>query len=214
MELSIEKLVHACRSGDEVAWEELIIRYQRLVYSIPQRAGLDQERSAEVFQQVFEKLVKHLDRIEQPDRLGAWLVTTARRETWRLSRRERLPQVVENPDDLEEKISQLPCSALSPDETLLSLEEQHSVRTAVAALDERCRCLLSLLFYRSASPSYAEVATTLAMPESSIGPTRARCLQKLRRLLNNPGYYFTCDLEHTFAFNVMMENLLVHLQAI
>jgi RNA polymerase sigma factor (sigma-70 family) len=211
LESTIEKLVQACRLGDEVAWEELIMRYQRLVYSIPRRGGLDQEYSAEVFQGVFEKLVKHLDKIEQPDRLGAWLVTTARRETWRLSQDERSPQLVASHDDLEAEISQIPCSALPPDEVVLNLEEQDSVRTAVAALDERCRCLLSLLFYRSASPSYAEVATTLAMPESSVGPTRARCLQKLRRLLNNLGCYFACDLEHTFTFNIMMESLLVHL---
>ena len=67
LESSNEALVQACRSGDPLAWEALIRRYQRLVYSIPYRAGLDQDRSAEVFQRVFEKLVKHLDRIEQPD---------------------------------------------------------------------------------------------------------------------------------------------------
>jgi RNA polymerase sigma factor (sigma-70 family) len=70
-----------------------------------------------------------------------------------------------------------------PDEQLLILEEQHRIRTAVSLLDERCRNLLEMLFYRSEPPSYAELAASLNIPEGSIGPTRARCLAKLLRLL-------------------------------
>lgn len=188
MEASNEALIQACRGGDPLAWEGLIGRFQRLVYSIPHRAGLDQDGSAEVFQRVFEKLVKHLDQIEQPARIGAWLVTTARRETLRLRQREGSSQLL-NGDNMEETINQLPCGALLPDEMVLRLEEQHLVRRAVGALDERCRCLLTLLFYRSDPLPYAEVAMALDMTEGSIGPTRARCLQKLRRLLDAGGHY-------------------------
>jgi RNA polymerase sigma factor (sigma-70 family) len=198
LESSNEELIQACRRGDPLAWEVLIGRYQRLVYSIPQRAGLDVDRSAEVFQRVFEKLVKYLDQIEQPDRLGAWLTTTARRETLRLSQREGATQLLMEGDDSEEEINQLPCEALLPDEMLLRLEEQHTVSRTVGELDERCQCLLTLLFYRSNPPSYTEVATALDMREGSIGPTRARCLQKLRRLLNNVGFCFILDLAHAF----------------
>lgn len=88
MEPSNEALIQGCRRGDGAAWETLIARYQRLVYSIPRRAGLDEDRSADVFQRVFEKLVEHIDRIEQPARIGGWLAITARREMWRLSQRE------------------------------------------------------------------------------------------------------------------------------
>ncbi len=161
----------------------LIERYQRLVYSIPRRAGLDEDRSADVFQQVFGKLVEHLDRIEQPDRLGAWLATTARREMWRLSQRESVTQPLSNDDEPDDETGQLPDGAPLPDEVLLRLEEQHTVRLAVAALDERCRRLLTLLFYQPDPLPYAEVAAALEMSEGSIGPTRIRCLQKLRRLL-------------------------------
>jgi DNA-directed RNA polymerase specialized sigma24 family protein len=113
-----------------------------------------------VFQRVFEKLVKHLDQIEQPNRLGAWLATTTCRETMRLSQREDSTQRLID-DDCADEINELPCETLLPDEILLRLEEQHPVRTAVSALDERCRCLLTLLFYRSDPPSSAEVATAL-----------------------------------------------------
>ncbi|HKP13543.1 MAG TPA: sigma factor, partial [Blastocatellia bacterium] len=83
MKLSDEALVLACRRGDETAWETLVERFQRLVYTISRRAGLDEDAAADVFQNVFASLVERLDRIEQPDRIQAWLVTTAKRETWR-----------------------------------------------------------------------------------------------------------------------------------
>lgn len=206
METSNETLIQACRWGDPLAWEALIMRYQRLVYSIPRRAGLDLDRSAEVSQRVFEKLVKYLDRIEQPDRLGAWLVTTARRETWRLSQRETATQPLPGADG-EDEANELPCEALLPDEVLLRLEEQHAVRTAVGELDERCRCLLTMLFYRPEPPSYTEVAAALAMTEGSIGPTRSRCLQKLRRLLDKLNCSLMLDLEYITAVNPILEGL-------
>lgn len=209
LELSNEELIQACRWGDPLAWEALIMRYQRLVYSIPQRAGLDKDRAAEVFQRVFEKLVKHLDQIKQPARIGAWLATTARRETSRLSQREGSTQLSLDGDDIKEEINELACGVLLPDEMLLRLEEQHTVRRAVAALDERCHCLLTLLFYRSDPPSYTEVAATLNIAEGSIGPTRARCLQKLRRLLDIVGFYWIFDLDCALSFSrIIMDELI------
>jgi RNA polymerase sigma factor (sigma-70 family) len=187
MERSDETLVRGCRRGDASAWEALIARYQRLVYSIPSRAGLDEAQSADVFQHVFERLVEHLDRIEQPGRIGAWLVKTARRETWRISRRTRVALPWPLSDD-EEETDELPDGAPLPAELVVQLEEQHLVRTALAGLDERCRRLLTLLFYRPDPPPYAEIAASLDMTEGSIGPTRARCLQKLRRLLADQGF--------------------------
>lgn len=183
MAQSDEVLVLACRRGDAAAWEALIARYQRLIYTIPRRAGLDEHLAAEVFQQVFATLVEHLDRIEQPARVGAWLVTAARRETWRVSRRERGARSSPTGED-ESEAEQLPDQEPLPEETLLRLEEQHRVRTAVAALDDRCRRLIALLFYCPEPPLYAAIAARLGIPEGSIGPTRARCLQKLRRLLD------------------------------
>src|SRR5687768_13251498 len=139
MEPSNEELIQACRRGEAAAWEALVARYQRLVYSIPRQAGLDEDRSAEVFQRVFEKLIEHLNRIEQPDRIGAWLATTARREMWRLSQQASLTQPLSEIDDSEDKTNPLSDGTLLPDEVLLHLEEQYTVRLAVTALDQRCR---------------------------------------------------------------------------
>jgi RNA polymerase sigma factor (sigma-70 family) len=186
MEPSDEALIQACRRGDQAAWELLVARYQRLIYSIPRRAGLDEHLAADVFQRVFVTLVQKLDQIEHPERIGAWLTTTARREVWRISRRERTVATLVSAD--EELMEDLPDSTPSPDELLVRLEEQHKVRVAVATLDGRCRQLLTLLFYRADPPSYTEIALTLGTSEGSIGPTRARCLQKLRRLLDAIGF--------------------------
>src|SRR5689334_7840289 len=84
MQPSNEALVQACRAGDATAWETLVDRYQRLVYSIARHSGLDAEQSADVFQRVFDLLVEALPRIERPALIGAWLATTARHEAWRV----------------------------------------------------------------------------------------------------------------------------------
>ncbi len=167
----------------------LVKRYQRLVYNIPRRAGLGEDLAADVFQHTFATLLEHLDAIEQPARVGSWLATTARRESWRLSRRERAAQapVAQETDEGEDPLAALPDTAPLPDEELIRLEEQHAVRAAVAALDDRCRTLITLLFYRAEPPPYAEIAAQLGTTEGSIGPMRARCLQKLRRALDGPG---------------------------
>ena len=184
MEQSDRELLLACRRGDESAWEALVHRYQRLLYTIPRRAGLDEDRAAEVFQEVFATLLEKLDEIEQPERLQAWLVTTARRKTWRLITNERKWQPISGGyEQAEDDYGSLPDVAPLPDEVLLGLEEQHRVRTAVTALEDRCRKLLTLLFYEEQPPPYAEIAELIGAPEGSIGPTRARCLQKLLRLL-------------------------------
>ncbi|MCM3903310.1 MAG: sigma-70 family RNA polymerase sigma factor [Pyrinomonadaceae bacterium] len=186
MERSDEQLLLACRSGDQAAWGVLINRYQRLMYAIPRRAGLDDDQAADVFQEVFTTLFQKLDDIDQPERLHSWLVTTARRKTWRVISKERAnrSKVVDEDDESADELSRIPDNAALPDEVLLKLEEQHRVRTALATLDDRCRKLLTLLFYEAEPPSYAEIAISLGTSEGSIGPTRARCLEKMLRLLN------------------------------
>lgn len=179
-----ELLIAACRRGEAGAWKSLIDRYQRLVYSVPRRYGLDDAQCADVFQHVFVRLFEHLDRIEQPDRLGPWLVMTAKREAWRLSR--QMSAVVHASDEESEQddlIDRLPDHGPAPDEAIANLQEQHAVRLALEELDERCRQLLRILFYRQDALPYADIAAQLGVPEGSIGPTRARCLQKLRRIL-------------------------------
>ena len=178
------ELVLACRRGDQLAWEKLIRRYQRLIYAIPLRAGLDEDQAADIFQDVFTTLFQKLDDIEEPEKLQAWLVTTTRRKTWRIISQSQVGgRAATNHDLQQEEASTIRDETPLPDEQLLMLEEQHRIRTALSSLDQRCRTLLELLFYRREPPSYAEIAASLGIPEGSIGPTRARCLAKLLRVL-------------------------------
>ena len=179
------QLVLDCRRGDQLAWEKLIQRYERLIYTIPLRAGLDEDQAAEIFQDVFTTLFEKLNDIEEPERLQAWLVTTARRKTWRfISKAGRLRTLdVSGSQTIDEIEVVVRDETPLPDEQLLMLEEQHRIRLAVSLLDERCRTLVEMLFYRSEPLSYQEIAAALEIPEGSVGPTRARCLGKLLRLL-------------------------------
>ena len=185
MQPTDKELLIACRLGDERSWNALIDRYQRLIYAIPRRAGLDEDQAGEVFQDVFVTLFEKMHDIHEPDRLHAWLVTTARRKTWRLLTKERVLQTAKTDDAsaADELLSTVADTAPLPDETLMRLEEQHRVRTALAALDPRCQKLLTMLYYRPVPAAYSEIAAAFGTSEGSIGPTRARCLKKLMQLL-------------------------------
>jgi RNA polymerase sigma factor (sigma-70 family) len=189
MERTDEQLLLACRRGDESAWEALVRRYQRLIYAVPRRAGLDEDAAAEIFQDVFATLLENVESIEQPSRLHAWLVTTAKRKTWRAVGRARSTRSL-SADDEEGagELYNLADESLLPDEALAQLEQQHLVRAALGELDERCGKLLRMLFYQTETPPYSEIAAALGTTEGSIGPTRARCLKKLLGLLQKQGF--------------------------
>lgn len=184
MQKSDEELIAECREGDETAWSILVSRYQKLIYAIPRRCGFDESGAADVLQQVFIKLLENIEKIEQPSQIKAWLVTTARRETLQILRKQKSANYVSIDEDSENnKIGELVSDTPLADDVLQKLETQHHVRTALGELDERCRKLLILLFYQEIAIPYAEIAAILEIQEGSIGPTRARCLQKLMKLL-------------------------------
>lgn len=186
---SDEQLLASCKRGDEGAWEALVLRYQRLIYTIPRRAGLDDDAAAEIFQDVFTALLESIESIEQPSRLQAWLVTTAKRKTWRaVGRAKTLRPFASEEGEGEDEMYDLADEGLLPDETLTRLEEQHLVRAALGELGERCRALLQMLFYAVEVPPYSEIAAALGTSEGSIGPTRARCLKKLLDALKKKGF--------------------------
>lgn len=176
-------LVMACLDGDESAWRALVARYQRLVHAIALRCGLDDAAAADVFQTVFEKLHRNLAQLHQPDRLSAWISTTARREAIRLSRL-RKRDAISGPGETSGVVEQIDESAL-PDQDLEDLQRLGRLRNAMDQLDGRCRELLTALFLADGDDaSYESVADELGMPVGSLGPTRARCLEKLRRIMN------------------------------
>jgi RNA polymerase sigma factor (sigma-70 family) len=186
---SDEELLAGCRRGEQSAWEALVVRYQRLIYTIPRRAGLDEDAASEIFQDVFAALLESIQTIEQPSRLQAWLVTTAKRKTWRaVGRAKSLRPFADDDDEAGGEMYDIPDERALPEEALVRLEEQHLVRAALAELDERCRQLIQMLFYAAEPPPYSEIAAALGTSEGSIGPTRARCLKKLLDVLRKKGF--------------------------
>ncbi|HWW77138.1 MAG TPA: sigma-70 family RNA polymerase sigma factor [Pyrinomonadaceae bacterium] len=185
---SDEELLAGCRRGEQSAWEALVVRYQRLIYTIPRRAGLDEDAASEIFQDVFAALLESIQTIEQPSRLQAWLVTTAKRKTWRAVGRAKSLRPFADDDEAGGEMYDIPDERVLPEEALVRLEEQHLVRAALAELDERCRRLIQMLFYAPEPPPYAEIAAALGTTEGSIGPTRARCLKKLLDVLRKKGF--------------------------
>ena len=179
-------LVARCQGGEAAAWRTLVQRYQRLVYAVARRAGMDEHGAADVFQTVFTRLVEHLPRLRDADKLQAWIVTTAKREVlahWRRGKRTVSMTVdTESGDNAGE--FDLADEAAIPEDMLADLQQVHRLRLALERMDERCRTLLKLVFRdEDEALSYDEVARQLGMPVGSIGPTRARCLGRLRGLL-------------------------------
>lgn len=173
------ELVAACRQDKAEAWDELVARYERLVYTIPLRYGLTTTEAEDVFQTVWVTLLEKLPTLQEPERVAAWLVTTARRATWdrrRGAEHERTESYdpAELPDVAEE---------MTPEELVLQYQQQRQAQDALARLGERCRRLLRYLYQDRADPSYTEIARLMGMTVGSIGPTRARCLEKLRKLM-------------------------------
>ncbi|MCY7344801.1 MAG: sigma-70 family RNA polymerase sigma factor [Pyrinomonadaceae bacterium] len=176
-------LIAACRRGDESAWNELVERYQRLIITIPRRAGLSEEQAADILQEVFLTLFEKLDEIEQPDKIRSWLVTTAKFKTWGAVRGEKNLYAPASDEEMEAEMANLPDAAPLADAHLIELEQQHLIRTALNELEERCRTILSMIYLQDAAASYAEVARATGVGETSISPLRARCLKKLANIL-------------------------------
>ncbi len=182
-------LVARCRHGDGAAWAALVRRYQRIVYAIAMRTGADEHAAADVFQTVFSRLHEHLPRLAQPERLQAWIVTTAKREALRVRQIGRRTVSMTRADDEDGDAGNAIEDGFADDaplaeEALDRLQQLNLLRSALDRLDLRCRDLLTLLFADDDErPAYDEVARRLALPVGSIGPTRARCLAKLRGLV-------------------------------
>lgn len=180
-------LANACLDGDPVAWESLIDRYQRLIYSIPIRARLSPDDAADIFQSVCLKLYETLPKIRDHERISSWLITTTSRECWRIAARNRREHGSLGCDENAgaDCLGAIHSPEPLADEQREILEQQQLVREAVQSLPDRCRQLITMLFYGKDEFSYADVARRMKMPVPSVGPTRARCLEKLKRLLQD-----------------------------
>lgn len=177
-ETDLAQIVHRAAAGDRHAWEQLVEQYERLIWSLTSQFRLSQSDASDVAQATWLRLLEHIHQIEQPDRIGSWLATTARRECLRRIAAGKRSVLVDDHDAFDSVIAYMP----AVDERLLADERADEVRRAMSRLPWRWRRLLELLM---ADPpaSYAEISDELGLPMGSIGPTRGRCLDRLRVLL-------------------------------
>lgn len=187
---STTSLIQRCVHGDADAWALVVARYARLVHAVPVRHGLTPHEVDDVGQEVFLALAQNLHTIEDPERLPGWLVTTARRTTWRIIQRRRSEESLDDyadGDDDPRPSRFLVDTMPTPSDLLETWSRQEALAEALARLQGRCRELLTLLFLSKTEPSYDEISAQLGIPKGSIGPTRNRCLQQLRTILDTMG---------------------------
>jgi len=164
-------LIDRCINGDQAAWKDLVMRYQTLVYSVAHVLLCQQNDDvSDIFQQVWMELYQRLPDLRNVDALPAWLITVTRRRAYALMRSRR---GLEPPDETIPDLSQ----------QLTRIEREHTIQRVLEQAPERCRRLIDLLYFDITEPSYSQIADVMGMPEASIGPTRARCLEQLRKLL-------------------------------
>ncbi len=176
-------LIRRCREGSAGAWHQLLNKYERLVYSIPLRYGLSRDDAADIAQITFTILIQSLDGLSDDSRLGPWLATVARRHTWRMlerNRREAASERLEGTDIAESAV----LLGKSDADSIEHWELTEWLDAGLSKISEPCRKLLLALYFQPERSSYAEVAERLDMPVGSIGPSRARCIRRLKQMLN------------------------------
>ena len=180
MDTELDRLLERSRKGDPDAWSALVEYLQSLVYSVSHRYGLDDDDTADVFMTTFQALYRNLDRLESGQSLPKWVAKTAARDSLRLRRLRGDTADV----PLDEIVA---LEDRNAEREALRADDAYRVRIAMTRVSQTCRDLLSALY--EDERSYQEVARQLAVPIGAIGPTRARCLEKLRRLLEEEGFF-------------------------
>ena len=176
------RLVKECLSGNEQAWSLLIDKYKALIYSIPVKYQLPPHEAADVFQSTCVELLKRLPELRDAGALPKWLMQVAHHECYRWKRQSQRVVSRDAHPDLPEP--QTPAMA----ETMVrQMQEEQMLREALAELAPQCRRLVELLFFETPPRPYAEVAAELGLAVGSIGFTRQKCMDRLRRRLGELG---------------------------
>ena len=178
------EVIDACLAGDEKAWQALVGRYKRLVYSVPVKWGLSPEDAVDIFQGVWLDCFRQLGSLRNVERLQPWLIRVAVRKCHRFSADKRARTEDSIPDEQLEEVS----GTEDPTALFAEIDNEQLVRTALEKLTPRCREVVQALFFEDPRPSYQAIASRLGLSENSIGFTRERCLNNLRKVLAELGY--------------------------
>lgn len=180
---SDERLVKECLSGNEEAWSLLIEKYKALIYSIPVKYRMPPHEAAEIFQATCVELLNRLPELREPRALPKWLMQVAHHQCYRWKRQQQ--RVVSRDGDSDLPEPETPAIAES---LVQQTQEEQILREAMAALSPQCRRLVELLFFETPARPYSEVAAELGLAVGSIGFTRQKCMDRLRKHLGDLGF--------------------------
>jgi RNA polymerase sigma factor (sigma-70 family) len=179
---SDEVLVEDCLLGNEKAWSALIEKYTNLIFSIPIRRGFSQDEAADIFQSVCLTMLRELSHLRQPKALPAWLIRLTAHTCSRWKAQQSRFSDAEPDETVRDDANEL------PDEVALQFERRRILHDALSDLSSDCRRLIDLLFFANPPLRYEEASTALGLAKGSMGATRMRCLEKLRRSLEMKGF--------------------------
>ena len=172
-------LIAACLEGDQAAWDQLVSRYSRLVFSIALKSGLSDTDANDVLQNVFITAVRRLESLRDRERFSSWLITTTKRESWRYKKAHCEVSI----DEDEVIVDSEP----GIEAEVIAWEEASITHRGLQRLGDRCHRLITMIFLTDDRPSYEEISESLGIAVGSIGPIRARCLKQLRGHLEELG---------------------------
>lgn len=177
------RLVKECLAGSDEAWSLLIEKYKALIFSVPVNYGLPQHEAAEVFQATCVELLKRLPELRKPQALPKWLALVAHHQCYRWKLQQQ--RLVSRDAEPDLPVPETPAIA---ENLLQQTQEEQMLREALAGLTPQCRRLMEMLFFETPPRPYTEVAAELGLEPGSIGFTRQKCLQRLRRRLDELGF--------------------------
>ncbi len=182
MSLTPQQLVAACRRGEPEAWDEVLERYGRLIWSVSRRLGAREDEAEEVFQRTWIAIVEGIHQLKKADRFASWIAGTTRHQTLRLISEQARHRRASSIDD-RTIIGNEPVADEDVEGELTRLQEAATLYDALARLELRCQELLEMLFFEDPAPDYREIAEQTGLAVGSIGPIRARCLKRLKQQL-------------------------------
>jgi RNA polymerase sigma factor (sigma-70 family) len=176
------KLVEQCLHGEEAAWIVLLSKYKNLIFSVPIKYGFSREESADIFQSVCLDLLYELKRLREPKALPSWLIRITYNKCFH-------QQQLKNRHPTESVEVEVAAAAEEiPDSRLQELQREGALRAALGSLSPRCHKLVEMLFFESPARPYDEIAKSMAIATGSIGSIRRRCLDDLRKTLEEAGF--------------------------
>jgi RNA polymerase sigma factor (sigma-70 family) len=176
------KLVEKCLRGEEAAWTALLSKYKNLIFSIPIKYGFSREESADIFQAVCLELLYELKRLREPRALASWLIRITYNKCFHQRQRDQRFAAESGQEELATAAEEI------PESRLYELDRDQALRTALASLQPRCHKLVEMLFFESPARPYDEIAKSLSLAIGSIGSIRRRCLDELRKNLEESGF--------------------------